>query len=90
MLDAIGGRAAFDDLIDAVLAAGELALGLFRAGAGNRARLKPDNSPVTEADQAVERHLRAFVAQRFSGAAFFGEEEGGEAPSAGLRFVVDP
>lgn len=90
MLEAIGGRAAFDDLIDAVLGAGELALGLFRAGAGSRAQTKPDNSPVTEADRAVERHLRAFVAQRFPRAGFFGEEEGGEAAGAGLRFVVDP
>jgi histidinol-phosphatase len=90
MLQAIGGRAALDDLIDAVLAGGELALGLFRAGAGSRAQVKPDRSPVTEADRAVERHLRAFVAQRFPDAGFFGEEEGGAAAGAGLRFVVDP
>lgn len=90
MLEAIGGRAAFDDLIDAVLAAGDLALGLFRAGAGQRAQTKPDKSPVTEADRAVERHLRAFVAQRFPEAGFFGEEEGGAPQGTGVRFVVDP
>jgi histidinol-phosphatase len=90
MLQAIGGRAALEDLIDAVLAAGELALGLFRAGAGSRAETKPDKSPVTEADRAVERHLRSFAAQRFPDAGFFGEEEGGAAGGAGLRFVVDP
>lgn len=90
MLDAIGGRAAFDDLIDAVLAAGEVALGLFRAGAGSRALMKPDRSPVTEADRAVERQLRNFAAARFPQAGFFGEEEGGSAQNAGLRFVVDP
>jgi histidinol phosphatase-like enzyme (inositol monophosphatase family) len=90
MLDAIGGRVAFDDLIESVLAAGELALGLFRAGVGNHAQKKPDRSPVTEADRAVERHLREFVARRFPNAGFFGEEEGGSAQSAGLRFVVDP
>jgi histidinol-phosphatase len=90
MLEAIGGRAAFEDLIDAVMSGGELALGMFRAGAGGRAQTKPDRSPVTEADRAVERHLRSFVEKRFPQASFFGEEEGGSAQSDGLRFVVDP
>jgi histidinol-phosphatase len=90
MLERIGGRAAFSDLIDAVIRGGELALGLYRDGAGARAQMKPDRSPVTEADRAVELHLRAFVAQRFPGATFFGEETGGDARGAGLRFVVDP
>lgn len=90
MLDELGGRAALDDLIHAVLSAGSLALQLYGAGAGQRAQKKPDRSPVTEADRAVEQHLRAFVAARFPGATFFGEEEGGAPPSKGLRFVVDP
>jgi histidinol-phosphatase len=90
MLDELGGRAALEDLIDAVLAGGELALKLYRDGAGQRAQKKPDRSPVTEADRAVEEHLRGFVAKRFPGATFFGEEAGGAPASDGLRFVVDP
>jgi histidinol-phosphatase len=90
MLDALGGRRALDDLIEAVVAGGELALKLFRGGAGQRAEKKPDRSPVTEADRAVEQHLAQFVKARFPGATFFGEETGGGARGAGLRFVVDP
>jgi histidinol-phosphatase len=90
MLQALGGRAAFDDLLNAVLSAGELALSLFREGVGARAEKKPDHSPVTEADRAVEQALRGFVAARFPKAAFFGEETGGDEARPGLRFVVDP
>ncbi len=91
MYEKIGGRAAFEDLIDAVLRAGELALRLYREGAGARATKKPDRSPVTEADRAVETELAGFVRQRFPTARFFGEEHGGDAQrAAGLRFVVDP
>jgi histidinol-phosphatase len=90
VLEKIGGRLAFNALIDAVIAGGELALKLYRGGAGARAQMKPDRSPVTEADRAVELHLRAFVAKHFASARFFGEETGGDARGAGLRFVVDP
>lgn len=87
----VGGRAAFDDLISTVLEAGETALTLFRQGAGQRAEKKPDRSPVTEADRAVEEQLAGFVQKRFPQAKFYGEETGGESQTcAGLRFVVDP
>jgi histidinol-phosphatase len=89
MLDILGGRARFDALVDAVLAAGELAMKLYRDGAAGRVTVKPDRSPVTEADSAVERVLRAFVAEAFPEAAFFGEEDG-ESGSGALRFIVDP
>jgi histidinol-phosphatase len=91
MYEDIGGRLAFDDLISAVLDAGELALTLYRQGAGERAQKKPDRSPVTEADRAVETQLASFVRARFPSAVFFGEEHGGDAQrEKGLRFVVDP
>ncbi|MDB4973690.1 MAG: Histidinol-phosphatase [Myxococcaceae bacterium] len=91
MYEDIGGRGAFDDLISAVLDAGELALTMYRQGAGERVQKKPDRSPVTEADKAVESELASFVKARFPSAVFFGEEHGGErAQTAGLRFVVDP
>jgi histidinol-phosphatase len=90
-LDRLGGRRALDALLDEVLAAGEDALSSFRGGAASRAQTKPDRSPVTEADQAVERRLRAFFGKRFPDAGFLGEESGaGGDGSQALRFVVDP
>jgi len=88
-LDRIGGRKALDDLVDAVLEAGEIAIDLYRSGAANRFERKPDRSPVTEADRAVEEHLKAFCAKRFPEAGFFGEESGIEGDSS-FRFIVDP
>jgi histidinol-phosphatase len=90
-LDLIGGRGALCDLIDAVLAAGQLAVDHFRAGAAGRMQRKADHSPVTQADRAAEAHLRGFCQSRFPHAAFLGEEEGASgADAAALRFVVDP
>jgi histidinol phosphatase-like enzyme (inositol monophosphatase family) len=87
----LGGRPTFDALIDAVLEAGEIALTLYRGGAASRAEKKPDRSPVTEADRAVEEHLLRFVRERFPAASFFGEETGGQNQRVpGVRFVVDP
>lgn len=88
-LDRIGGRRALDELVDAVLAAGEVAIDLYRSGAANRFETKPDRSPVTEADKAVEKHLKEFCARRFPSIGFLGEETGVEGV-AGTRFIVDP
>lgn len=89
-LDRIGGPRALDALVDEILTAGEEALVMFRRGVGARAERKPDRSPVTEADTAVEARLRAFLAGRFPDAGFLGEESGGEGEERALRFVVDP
>jgi histidinol-phosphatase len=90
-LDRIGGRSALAMLIDEVLAAGEDARRLYRSGAANRTRRKPDRSPVTEADEAVEKRLSMYLRKRYPDAGFLGEETGSAGPSgAGLRWVVDP
>ncbi|MCA9609176.1 MAG: histidinol phosphate phosphatase [Myxococcales bacterium] len=90
-LGRIGGRMALGALTNEVLEAGQDALALYRGGAANRTKKKPDRSPVTEADQAVERRLRSFLTERYPEAAFLGEETGASGPSeAGLRWVVDP
>lgn len=90
-LDRIGGHRGLASLVDEVLAAGEDALRLYRSGAAERAQIKPDRSPVTEADQAVEQRLRGYLAARYPNAAFLGEETGAsEDTQASLRFVVDP
>lgn len=88
-LDRIGGRRALAELVHEVLAAGDLAKNLFARGAGARAERKPDRSPVTEADRAVEAHLRAFMERRFPECGFFGEESGTK-DAGDLRFLVDP
>jgi len=49
---------------------------------------KPDLTPVTDADRAVERALREMVDGRRPGEGFFGEEDGGVA--GGAQWIVDP
>ena len=50
---------------------------------------KPDQSPVTEADRAVEAELRAILARERPDDAILGEEEG-ELGSGPRRWVIDP
>ena len=89
-LDHLGGHAAIHDLTSAVLEAGELALGLYRQGVAKRTQRKPDRSPVTEADRAVEEKLRGYLSLRYPEASFWGEETGQSQGTSGLRFIVDP
>ena len=52
-----------------------------------RVDTKPDQSPVTEADRAVEAAMRERLARERPGEAVFGEEEGGEDESG---WIIDP
>src|SRR5260370_38914507 len=69
--------------------ADELALRWFRA-AGLRVVEKPDLSPVTEADQAIEAMARALVRERHPGLGVLGEEEGEAAGPAPPRPLIGP
>lgn len=90
-LDRVGGRRALDDLVAAVVEAGHLALQLFHRGAWTRVERKPDRTPVTEADRAVEAHVRAHLERHHPATAILGEEEGASGvDGADLRWVVDP
>ena len=51
--------------------------------------VKPDLSPVTDADRAVERALRERLEVERQGEAVLGEEEGGDT-DASTRWVLDP
>jgi histidinol phosphatase-like enzyme (inositol monophosphatase family) len=51
---------------------------------------KGDGSPVTEADRASERAIRAAIAESFPDAVFLGEEYGGERDVDGPLWVIDP
>jgi histidinol phosphatase-like enzyme (inositol monophosphatase family) len=51
---------------------------------------KPDLTPVTEADLAVERALRALLARERPTDLIVGEEEGGTLAVPGRRWIIDP
>jgi histidinol-phosphatase len=82
-------------LTDLADRADEVALRFFRQR-GLRVRDKPDLSPVTEADEAIESMVRARVHERHPELGILGEEQGegegeGESSGAGAtRLIVDP
>jgi histidinol-phosphatase len=51
---------------------------------------KPDLTPVTDADQAVESKVRDVLAAERSGDSILGEEEGGTPVFTGRQWVIDP
>jgi histidinol-phosphatase len=51
---------------------------------------KPDLTPVSEADQAVERALREHLATRAPGHGVLGEEYGDDIGEGDFRWVIDP
>lgn len=53
-----------------------------------RVETKPDLTPVTDGDRAVERALRERIAELRPGEGVFGEEEGEDANA--VRWIVDP
>ena len=67
--------------------AAEIGLGFFHGGF--EVMTKPDHSPVTEADLAIEGMVRERIADTFPGDAVLGEEQGGE-DAGGRTWIVDP
>jgi histidinol-phosphatase len=53
-------------------------------------RIKPDQSPVTEADVCAEEVIRTTLARTFPGYGFYGEETGQHAMGAESIWLVDP
>ena len=51
---------------------------------------KPDLTPVSDADVAVESALREVLAKHRPGDSIFGEEHGGEPSHEGRQWVIDP
>jgi histidinol phosphatase-like enzyme (inositol monophosphatase family) len=68
--------------------AGDIIRPLFRSALLVEA--KGDASPVTEADRAAERALRAFLGERFPTHGIMGEEYGTERGDAEYLWVLDP
>lgn len=75
-------------LTQAVLAAGERALSLSRASP--RRWLKPDGTPVTEADIAADEILRAHLGTALQGAGWQSEESAPACPAEESFWIVDP
>jgi len=68
-------------------AADAITLGRFRA-VDLRVETKPDLTPVTDADKAVERALRERIARDRPGEGVLGEEEGDD--GGDVRWILDP
>jgi histidinol-phosphatase len=69
--------------------ADSISLPRFRA-ADLRVDTKPDLTPVTDADRAVERAVRELVAAERPGEGVLGEEEGDQGGDGRARWIVDP
>ena len=67
--------------------AGEIGLGFF--GGTFEVRLKPDRTPVTEADLAIEASIRDAVKRTYPDDGVLGEE-GGSHGDGRRRWIVDP
>ncbi|PZS39429.1 MAG: histidinol-phosphatase [Pseudonocardiales bacterium] len=64
---------------------------LDRAGAADlRVEAKPDRTPVTDADLAVEDAIRALLRAQRPQDAVIGEERGGSSADAGRAWLLDP
>ena len=70
-------------------AADSLSMARYRAG-DLVVETKPDLTPVTEADRAVEEALRSMLARDRPQDAVLGEEFGGQPARSGRQWVIDP
>ncbi len=81
-----------DDLALALSLADEadrIAMSRYRAQ-DLRIETKPDLTPVTEVDQAVERALRSILERERARDVILGEEYGGAPTSEGRQWIIDP
>lgn len=72
------------------LAATADAIAADRFGGPVPAVRKPDGTPVTEADRAIEQALRSQLAAVRPGDAVLGEEQGGAVAADRVTWVIDP
>ncbi len=74
--------------LDAAAAAAKIARALYRRGPA--VRIKPDGSPVSEADERCEAAIREILEARFPEHGFFGEETGASRLHSESVWLVDP
>ncbi|WP_067659935.1 histidinol-phosphatase [Nocardia harenae] len=85
--------AAYTDDLELALALADAADTITAARFGAldlRVDAKPDLTPVSDADLAVERELRRLLAEHRAADAVLGEEFGGAAEFTGRQWVIDP
>ena len=73
--------------VEAARAAGEIALRYYQGGV--EVTLKPDQTPVTQADREGEQAIRAILTRAFPDWGFLGEEFG-ETGDRETRWIIDP
>ncbi len=78
---------ALDAAVEAARVAGAIALKYFRGGF--EVTLKPDATPVTEADREAEQAIVEILGRAFPSHGFLGEEFGGRGPED-VRWIIDP
>lgn len=78
---------ALETAVAAARAAGEVALRYYRTGFD--VTLKPDHTPVTQADREAERAIVEVVTAAFPAHGILGEEYGARGDQA-VRWIIDP
>jgi histidinol-phosphatase len=73
--------------VEAALAAGEIAMKYYRSGF--EVTIKPDQTPVTQADREAEQAITRILERAFPDWGFLGEEFG-ERGSRETRWIIDP
>jgi histidinol-phosphatase len=74
-------------LVDAARTAGAIALDYYHGGF--EVTIKPDQTPVTQADREAEQAIVKILREAFPDVGVLGEEFGGQGPRA-RRFIIDP
>ena len=77
-----------DQVLDMVNGGRETALRYFRRSF--ELEFKSDESPVTEADKAIERKVRAYLQSHFPNDGIFGEEFGVDGGHGETQWIIDP
>jgi histidinol-phosphatase len=83
----IAGERLLAVAVEAARAAGEVALKYYHGGFD--VVLKPDDTPVTQADREGEQVIREIVGRAFPDHGFLGEEFGADG-SREVRWIIDP
>jgi len=73
--------------VEAARAAGEIAMKYYRGGFD--VTIKPDQTPVTQADREAEQAITRMLGRAFPDWGFLGEEFG-ERGSREIRWIIDP
>jgi len=83
----VGGVTVLSAMVDAARAAGRIALTYYRGGF--EVTIKPDDTPVTQADREAEEAIVAALGRAFPEWGFLGEEFGAKG-ATDVRWIIDP